>query len=336
MSTIRYRKDNRFELRFYFDSKQYSVYSKDRSKLVKKRDEKIKALKKEQKEKKNKTTNCIYKLKTWADFWFDNYKKPFVAEQTGREIQSLLKNYIVKNFGNYNLDEITINNLQPYLNKLPKTRTKELIITYFNACLQKAEDLEFIKKNPFKLVVKDKKIKNVRKAFTIEEQEKLLSKIKQTNYEHYKLILFYLATGVRRSEALTLTSKDFKNNNVIHIKGTKTDNADRFIRITENLKNLIYKEGKIFNYNGSYVTHMFKDYLAELNITGTLHCLRHSYATNQYYLGTPAKQVQMNMGHSEIGITMDIYTNIVVYEDKTKILEKIKKLYNDYYIELQN
>lgn len=336
MTSIRFRNDGRFELRFYIEGKQYSVYSKDRSKLLKKRDEKIKDIRREKRQQKNKTSNKhVYTLSEWFKFWYDNYKKPFITLQTCKEIEGLFKNHINKHFGKFFLDEITIEELQKYLNRLPKTRTKELIVTYFNACLQKAEDFEHIKKNPFKLVVRDKKIKNVRKAFTIEEQETLLKHIKKANMEHYKLFMFYLATGVRRTEALTITSDDFSGQ-ILHIKGTKTDNADRHIKITQALKNLVFKPGKLFDYNGSYVTHVFKEYLNELKLDGTLHCLRHSYATNQYYIGTPAKQVQMNMGHAEIGITMDIYTNIVAYEDKSKIVEKIKKLYNKYYIELEN
>lgn len=336
MASVRYRKDGRFELRFYFEAQQYSVYSKDRAKLTKKKEEKIKKLKREQRERKNKIQEkAVYTLNAWYEFWYNNYKLPFVSTQTAKEIKSLFKNHVLVSFGKCYLDEITIEILQAYLNKMPKTRKKELIVTYFNACMQKAEDLEHIKKNPFKLVVRDKKIKNIRKAFSIEEQERILNHIKNANYEHYKLILFYLATGVRRSEALAITSKDF-NGQVLHVPGTKTDNADRYIKITKDLKNLIYKPGKIFDIGGSRVTHMFGDYLEELKITGTLHCLRHSYATNQYYLGTPAKQVQMNMGHSEINITLDIYTNIVAFEDKDKIVKKIKELYNAYYIEFEN
>ena len=42
------------------------------------------------------------------------------------------------------------------------------------------------------------------------------------------------------------------------------------------------------------------------------------------------------MGHSEINITLDIYTNIDIKQNKKEILEKIKALYNNYYIELKN
>lgn len=201
--------------------------------------------------------------------------------------------------------------------------------------LTKANDLDYIIKNPFKLVVKDKKIKKVRPAFTIDEQKNILEYIKLKDFEFYKLVLFYLATGVRRREALNITTNDF-DGNILHIKGTKTNKSDRYIKITNELKQLIFKNNQpIFDYKENYITTKFKEYINDLKINGTLHCLRHSYATNQFYIGTPAKEVQINMGHSDITITLDVYTNIDTRQDKKEILEKIKKLYNKYYIELQ-
>ncbi|MBE7082648.1 MAG: site-specific integrase [Clostridiales bacterium] len=186
------------------------------------------------------------------------------------------------------------------------------------------------------MIVKDKKIKNVRPAFNIFEQEKILNHIKSKDCDFYKIILFYLSTGVRRSEALTITPNDFDGLK-LHINGTKTIKADRNITITEDLKKVIYNENKyIFNYKENFVTKKFKTYINEIGLSGTLHSLRHSYATNQYYLGTPAKEVQILMGHSEINITLDVYTNIEIAQNKNEIIDKIKQVYNKYYIQLQS
>ena len=64
MAKIRYRNDNRYELRFTFEGKQYSVYSKDRSKILKKRDEKIKQLKSEQKRIRKQINKNIKRSKS--------------------------------------------------------------------------------------------------------------------------------------------------------------------------------------------------------------------------------------------------------------------------------
>lgn len=332
MPTIRYRKDKRYELRFYVNGYQYSVYSRDKSKLQKKYKEKLAQVKKVKRE----VVPSKYILEEWVDTWINTYKKPFISEGSYENIQIYFNKHILPTFGKMKLTGITIDLIQPFLNKMVKSRTKELIITYFNACLKKAKDLDYIKKNPFDLVVKDKKIKNVRPAFNIFEQEKILNHIKEKDFEFYKIILFYLATGVRRNEALTISPKDF-NGLTLHIKGTKTLNSDRKIKITQSLKDVIINnQSHIFDYKENYVTKKFKTYINEIGIDGTLHSLRHSYATNQYYLGTPAKEVQILMGHSEINITLNIYTNIEIEQNKNKIVNKIKEVYNKYYIQLES
>ena len=241
MPTIRYRKDNRYELRFYVNGIRYSIYSKDKTKLQKKYKIKLAEVKNIKKE----ILPSNYILEEWMQIWLNTYKKPFVSQGTFDNIQIYFNKHILPEFGKVKISKITINELQPFLNNMGKSRTKELVITYFNACLKKAKDLDYIRKNPFDLIVKDKKIKNVRPAFTVFEQEKIINHIKAKDYEFYKIIMFYLTTGVRRNEALSITSKDFTNL-TLHIKGTKTENADRKIKITPKLKDLIIKEGNIF------------------------------------------------------------------------------------------
>lgn len=331
MPTIRYRKDNRYELRFYLYGKQYSVYDRDKTKLKQKYNKKLRELKK----KPSTPKDTYFTLKDWYQLWLNTYKKPFVKIDTLNNIEIYFNKHIFPVFKNSQLKEISTEKLQIFLNNLPKNRTKELVITYFNACLQKAFDHEYIKKNPFNLIVKEKKLNKVRNAFTIDEQALILNYLKSNDYEFYKLTLFYLCTGTRRNEALSLTSLDFAENK-IHIKGTKTQKSDRYILITNELKSLIFKDDIIFDFKPDYVTHKFKEILRELNLDGTLHCLRHSYATNHYILGTPAKEIQLNLGHSSIDITLDIYTNINITDNKTLIKEKIKQLYNMYYISLKD
>ena len=332
MPTIRFRKDNRYELRFYVNGIQYSVYDKDKTKLQKKYKNKLAEVKKLKKE----ILPSKYNLNEWSKVWIETYKKPFVTQGSIENIYVYFNKHILPNFGSLKLKNITAESLQQYFNKIEKSRTKELIMLYFSACLEKAKKLDYITKNPFDLIVKDKKIKNVRPAFNIFEQEKILNHIKSKDCDFYKIILFYLSTGVRRSEALTITPNDFDGLK-LHINGTKTIKADRNITITEDLKKVIYNENKyIFNYKENFVTKKFKTYINEIGLSGTLHSLRHSYATNQYYLGTPAKEVQILMGHSEINITLDVYTNIEIAQNKNEIIDKIKQVYNKYYIQLQS
>ncbi len=42
-----------------------------------------------------------------------------------------------------------------------------------------------------------------------------------------------------------------------------------------------------------------------------VHDLRHSWATIQLAMGTPAKVVSEQLGHASIGVTMDTYGHLV-------------------------
>ena len=59
----------------------------------------------------------------------------------------------------------------------------------------------------------------------------------------------------------------------------------------------------------------------------TPHILRHTYATKLYYAGVDLKTAQYLLGHSNIQITLEIYTHL----DKLKtndIGDKINKVFN--------
>ena len=58
-----------------------------------------------------------------------------------------------------------------------------------------------------------------------------------------------------------------------------------------------------------------------------LHTLRHTFATNHLYLGTPERILQEWLGHEDLDITKKHYLSI----DRSLSKEKIKELYKDLY-----
>ena len=56
------------------------------------------------------------------------------------------------------------------------------------------------------------------------------------------------------------------------------------------------------------------------------HALRHTYATRLFENNVPPKTVQALMGHSDISVTMDIYTH-VMDDTKIKAVEKIDDIF---------
>ena len=315
------RKDNRYQKTIQINGIRKFVYGKTLEEVNKK----YKLLTKKKSFNENNKTN--YSLEDWINKWLTLYKKPFLNKRTYKETESYM-NRIINEFKNKSLTNITSINIQNYYNSIKTSRTKERLFGYFNEFLKKAYNLKLIKENPFEFIDKDKKINNKKNAFSIEEQKAILNNI---NDNMKFLILFYLITGVRRNEALSIEKKDIDFvNNKIYINGTKTENSKRNIFISEELKILIknnLKENKLFNYSPDYITKTFSTLLKKLNIKGSLHSLRHTYATNINVLTSNIKFIQSQLGHSRAETTLNIYTDF----DPNLTKENLNKLYNNLY-----
>lgn len=321
MKGITLRRDGRYVIRKTIEGKRITKYAKTLK-------EAQKIYTKIKKNKIHEETTKKYTIKLWCEEWMNTYKKPFVRKESFSDI----KNYIIKiekQFGSVMLKDITTNQIQLFLNSMPRTRTKEKLQIYFNALLQKAEDLQLIEKNPFKAVIKEKRMKCKNECFNFDEQVIILNMVNGTVIE--KEIMIYLQTGCRPNELPPSKNFDFVNN-VIIINGTKNDNAkERRVEMTQEFADYIrpYIE-KSERIKVSEISKIFKKLCEENGIAKPLlYRLRHTFATNHFTLGTNTKFVQEWMGHYSVSLTMDIYTDV----DKTANKEKIRNLYNNFYFE---
>lgn len=274
----------------------------------------------------------MQKLKQWVVEWRSTYKKPFVTPKSYQIIVSSTNKVIESNLGNKKLDEIKTEDIQKFYNQYARSRAKEFMILYLNACLQKAEDLDLITKNPCRAISKDKKLHNVRLSLNYDEQVKLLNHIKGNKFE--SIIWFYLLTGCRRCEALNFKFADInKKNCCIRINGTKTATSVRDVDISKKYLKILLamkkhsKNQKPFTFSKTMLDRGIKTIFKELKLDACIHSLRHTYTTNQYYLGTPDKQRQVWLGHSSPLMTNNVYTHI----DKSISKQKLIKLYKNLY-----
>lgn len=220
---------------------------------------------------------------------------------------------------------------------------------------------ELITKNPVTKSVKctsGRKPKEKR-ALTIDEQRLFLETVKDSsNYNQYA---FVLQTGLRVGELIGLrwSDIDFKNK-ILHIRRTmeyrhcygewrigepKTQNSVRDIPLTheainilknqkENLKKIkiipiefsdtvfLCKKGTPTK-NSAYDTKLFY-YCDKAGIPRfSMHVLRHTFATRCIESGMRPKTLQMILGHSNIGITMNLYVH-VTDDEKAKEIENIE------------
>lgn len=319
MKNVTLRGDGRFMARVQLNKKTHTVYARTKKQI----EMKLRALKRKLKETELLKTK--YTLHSWLDFWWEHYKKPFVNEKSNIPIYIAS---IKQNFPNLKLENYTTAQIQRIMNLLPTSRTKELIMLYLNASFQKAVDTDVIKTNPCKAVVKERKINNKRIAFTFDEQVKIVKAIRNTDIE--RDIMIYLFTGMRKNEYkpsellknLDITNKTLK---IESEKKRSSTPVYRLVDLSEAMIDYMLKPNQFKQLTVQYIYLHFKKILKELGIQGGLHTLRHTFATNYYYIGVPDKLRSEWLGHEKVDMTQDIYTNI----DRSISREKLIDLYGD-------
>lgn len=321
MKNISRRKDGRYCYRKQITGQIITIYAKTKESLK----EKIKELNLiktyKRKPKSNKT------LISWMNNWYEKYKKNFVSKSTKASIQTVINKLSSSKIAQADIKQITTEDLQTYLNKIPRSRTKELMCLYINACFKKAQQLKIIESNPFENVNKDKKIKSIRTAFSFDEQKTIFEEIQKTQF--FAPIFVYLFCGVRRNELPKDIGKSIQEDNTLKIENEKKRDGTttyRYIEITDRLKEVLLNNKNQF-ISPNRIFKKFKEFLKEFNIEGNLHKLRHTFTTNHLYLGTPDKFIQNWLGHEDISTTKNNYMNI----DRSLSKEKLIKLYGDYY-----
>ena len=248
-------------------------------------------------------------LNDWIDKWLETYKKGKVLDTTLQAIKTVLK-HLRLYLGDKDIKSIRNIDLQEMLNILEKNgygNSKQKLKVYTQALFKQALINKLIKENPAENLEISKSETIHSQALTLEEQKKLLAHQFNNKQLHY-FFAFCLYTGTRRGEALRfILSEDIKDD-YIHIKGTKTIKSNRLIPYFATLKNLFQDvdEMNFTNLKNEYVTVQIKKCLPN----HTVRDLRKTFATNCYQIGIAPKVVQQWLGHTNLDMTMNTYTDI--------------------------
>lgn len=156
------------------------------------------------------------------------------------------------------------------------------------------------------------------------EQEYLFLKhIRGNRLEN--LFRFYLASGVRKSEALSVrwADVDFKQSRIF-IDGTKTESSKRYIPLFDSIKLILVKQPHTSEYVFPYADYTVKNawrWLSDkyADITYSIHSLRHTFATCCYENGISDKIIQKWLGHSKVSTTQNIYIDVLADFEKAAV-----------------
>lgn len=341
------RNKDKAVITFTFDGKRYSVSGKNPDDAKAKKALKLQAL-----ESGTLIIESGMLVRDWVEVCYSKYKPNMKEATRKRELQKVNK-WIVEPLGQMQLKRVKPLDIQGVLNSLSGKSDYLIKRVYqlLNWLFEKAVDNELIIKNPVRGTTRPKGDTTPRRAITENERMHLLQVADQV--PQLRFYLFMLFCGCRPSEVAGLKGMDIQDLNgtpMLHIRGTKTKNADRVVPIPEYLFNRLPKVSP-FEYlfttsSGRPLDEQARKRLwtrckREMNISMgcrmyrnqlvppfpvapdlTPYCFRHTYCTDLAKAKVDIRTAKELMGHSDIKLTANIYTHVdeSMIQDVAKVI----------------
>lgn len=278
-------------------------------------------------------------LNDWAEICVSTYKTR-QSEKTREKYIYNLNHYVLIDIGKNPIKSIKSIQCQEVLNKLSHLSQWVIDFAYNNMLFlfDKAVDNKLIIENPAAHIIKPRGSKSKRRVLTAKEEEAFLDAIKAD--DRFLLFAIMYHCGCRPGEAIKAIGKDIQTMegaHLLHVRGTKSDNADRYVPIPNDLYSKIKNTPKFQNivtntagneFDRSSYKRAWRALKREMNIllgcrvyrnellppfplAGDLvpYCFRHTYCTNLQKKGIDIRNAQYLMGHADIKMTANIYTH---------------------------
>ena len=299
---------------------------------------------------KNMFVNCDLTFAEYAEIWLNNYCSEY-SPLVKKSYRCNLKNRILPQLGSYKLNEITPVILDKFISYLKSDTTqykyrisKELSnetirknYAIARSIIKTAYKKGLITTDPttrvaleFKRAIGPKE----KHYYDIKTCRKVLSLLQKENTDNAKVIEFAMKTGLRRSEIWGLSWDDVnfrrktisinktlqKVNKAYQVLPCKSKTSFREISVPDTVIDLIkdyrcrHPENFYIFSNLDYdsLTAWFRKWQVQHGIDKIrFHDLRHTHATLLLYKGIDIKTISERLGHSNIGITMNVYTHVM-------------------------
>ena len=328
MKKYKYRK------RFTYEHKTYSVYADTLEELGEKKANKLAQLKTQQKRESD------ISVREWTEKCIETYKTN-QSEITRKKYVSRVNHCILSHIGDMRIKDVTPMHCQQCLNQQAgksKTQINE-VANALKFIFSHAVYNDIIRKDPTLVLRKPKGTYSPRRELTIFERI-TLEAVAETDRRFYWTLLM-LHCGCRPMEACEVKGSDLYTigkQPMLHIRGTKTKNADRSVPVPPELWKLIkdtpkreyvsvYSTGKqvtpdnrsrlwhsiwrLMNIHAgteTYRNQLIEPYIIPKEVTP--YCLRHTYCSDLARRGVDIRIAQKMMGHSDISLTANIYTHV--------------------------
>nr|DAX94196.1 MAG TPA: Integrase [Caudoviricetes sp.] len=278
---------------------------------------------------------------SWALECVDTYKVN-QSEITREKYLQKLKSYVLNEIGALLIKDVTPIMCQRVLN-LKSSKSKATINDTYQMLrfiFKYAKINKLINIDPTENLVKPSGYYNPRRSLTTSEEQHFLNVLNQHYVPIYFALMYY--AGCRPSEASAVEFRDIVTRDgerYLHIRGTKTKAADRYVPIVDGLAKLLphgsspfellckNQQGKALNKDNKrrawahlsrlmnidmgcklYRNELLPPYPLATDISA--YSLRHTFCTNLQKRGVDIRTAQYLMGHADIAMTANIYTHV--------------------------
>ena len=292
--------------------------------------------------------------------WITIYKEGAIRNSTMQKYK-LTSRWLKKIAPNLKIREINRITYQEILNKYAENHERQSTMDFHHqlkAAILDAVDEGLISKDPTRKAIikgkapREKKVKYLNQF----ELQKLISDLDLKNEINFDWLIYLVAkTGLRFSEALAITPKDFdfprqilnvdKTWNYKESGGfepTKNKSSERkvqldwqtVIQFSELIKEMeedkpIFISKKIYN---STINDILKRHCNNVGISViSIHGLRHTHASILLYAGVSIASVAHRLGHASMSTTQKTYLHIIQELENTdidKIMRALTSLNN--------
>lgn len=319
---------------FTYEGQRYQVWADTEKELGQKKTLKLLELQ----NKKHKEDNIS--VRDWTYRCVEVYKTN-QSDITRKKFMQRIEHCILEHIGEYRVNAITPLQCQEVLNmQIGKSRTQiNEVYQALKFIFSHAVFNDIIQKDPTLTLIKPKGTSNSRRSLTNMERIVFLD-IAKTERRYYCFLLMYYC-GCRPLEATECKGSDLyelDGQPMLHIRGTKTKNADRNVPIPPELWELIkstpkneyiavYQNGNQITYDNrkrlwkslwnkmnlkagtrTYRNKLQEPYLVPKDLTP--YCLRHDFCTRLAKNNVDIRIAQRLMGHADIKLTANVYTHV--------------------------
>jgi len=286
--------------------------------------------------------------------WIRIYKEGAVREVTMKKYTLTLK-WIKKLIPTLKTSSISRTIYQQLINEYAESHERQTVMDFHHqlkGSILDAVDEGLIKTDPTrKVIIKGKKPKKKKIKYLnqFQVQTLLMNLDLSSEINTDWLILIIIKTGMRFSEALGLTPKDFDyENQTIYVnktwdyKGqggfqeTKNKSSNRKIQIDwktvtqfaglldgKDIDEPIFVDKKIYN---STINHKLNTHCSRLNLPPiSIHGLRHTHASLLLFAGVSIASVARRLGHASMTTTQKTYLHII-HELENKDIDQVMRL----------